>query len=289
MSPADPDLLVIGRFARLIGLSVGALRHYDELDILRPAWVDPETGYRSYRRDQLETARTITRLRDLEMPLEGIRAFMASDDPTERRRLMTDHRGRIEARTLRLQYVLHAVSRLAADPADDTEPTHAKEAPTMTTPTADALTELDGATHRALGVALFNYVWTLLEKADRTPAETDEMIHAAHASRFHWSRATGTEPVNLARGEWQCSRVYAVLGRGEPALWHARRCLAINEANGQGDWDIASAYEAMARAHAVAGERDEAVAWKAKAVAALEGIAEQDDRQIIEGDIATLP
>jgi len=76
----------------------------------------------------------------------------------------------------------------------------------MTTPTADALSDLDGATHRALGVALYNHVWTLLEKADRTPAETDEMIHATHASGFHWSRAEGTEPVNLARGEWQCSR-----------------------------------------------------------------------------------
>ena len=71
MEHSDADLLVIGRFARLVGLSVGALRHYDDLDILRPAWVDPETGYRSYRRDQLETARLIVRLRDLEVPLEG--------------------------------------------------------------------------------------------------------------------------------------------------------------------------------------------------------------------------
>lgn len=50
MELPDPDLLVIGRFARLVGLSVGALRHYDDLDIMRPASVDPETGYRSYRR-----------------------------------------------------------------------------------------------------------------------------------------------------------------------------------------------------------------------------------------------
>lgn len=159
----------------------------------------------------------------------------------------------------------------------------------MTTPTADALTELDGAMHRALGTALFNHTWTLLEKADRTPAEIDEMIHAAHASRFHWSRAEGSEPVNLSRGEWQCSRVYATLGRGEPALWHARRCLEINEAAGRGDWDIASAYEAMARASAVAGDALAAADWKARAVAALDGIADQDDRDVVKGDIATLP
>lgn len=117
----------------------------------------------------------------------------------------------------------------------------------------EAMTEVDGATHRALGVALYNHVWAMLGKPDRTPAETDEMIHSAHASRFHWSRADGTEAVNLARGEWLCSRVYAVLGRGEPSLWHARRCVALNQAGGMADWDIAAAYEAMARASTVAG------------------------------------
>jgi DNA-binding transcriptional MerR regulator len=287
MEQSDPDLLVIGRFARLAGLSVGALRHYDDLDILRPAWVDPATGYRSYRRTQLTTARTIVRLRDLEMPLDEIRAYLATDDPVERRRLLRVHRRRIEARTFRLQRVLHVVGQLADGP-DPTDPQETMMTSTATA-TTDPVTDLDGATHRALGVALFNHVWTLLEKADRTPAEVDEMIHAAHASRFHWSRADGTEAVNLARGEWQCSRVYAVLERGEPALWHARRCLAINEAVGRGDWDIAAAYEAMARASAVAGDAVAAADWTAKAVAALDAIADPDEREIIEGDIATLP
>ena len=291
MPRMDSERLVIGRFARLSGLSVGALRHYDEVDLLRPAWVDPETGYRSYRRDQLETARSIVRLRDLEVPRETIRAYLGTDDPAERRRLLDGHRRRIEARTFRLQRVLHVVGQLAAeaDPAHPTTTTPTTEAPTMTAPTLDSLTDLDATTHRSLGVALFNHVWTLLEQPDRTAAQNDEMIHAAHASRFHWSRAEGMEPANLARGEWQCSRVYAVLGRGEPALWHARRCLALHEAAGAGDWDIASAYEALARASAVAGDPLSAADWKAKAVAALDGIADPADREVIEGDIATLP
>jgi hypothetical protein len=45
----------------------------------------------------------------------------------------------------------------------------------------------------------------------------------------------------------------------------------------------------MARAHLTAGDRAEAAAWKAKAVAALDGVADADDREIIEGDLATLP
>ena len=80
----DDELLPIGRFARLAGLSVGALRHYDELDLLRPAEVDSSSGYRRYRRDQLETARSIARLRELELPLDEIRVVLAADDPAER-------------------------------------------------------------------------------------------------------------------------------------------------------------------------------------------------------------
>ena len=54
------------------------------------------------------------------------------------------------------------------------------------------------------------------------------------------------------------------------------------------DWDIASAYEAMARANLTAGDLAEVAAWKAKATAALDGIADKDDREVIEGDLANL-
>jgi hypothetical protein len=110
------------------------------------------------------------------------------------------------------------------------------------------------------------------------------MIHAAHASRFHWGRADGADTVHLGRGEWQCSRVYAVLGRGEPALWHARRCLAYNEAAGSGDWDIAAAYEAMARALGL--EDDPSAAdWRARAEQTGAEIADPEDRAIFEADL----
>ena len=105
-----------------------------------------------------------------------------------------------------------------------------------------------------LAADLFNHVWTLLETPHRTPEQDDEMLHAAHASRHHWGEIG--QPANLARGEWQCSRVYAVLGRAEPALWHARRCLAI---------------------------------WKAKGYEALAPVADLEDREVIESDLATLP
>jgi hypothetical protein len=153
--------------------------------------------------------------------------------------------------------------------------------------TTTATSELDAATHRQIGVDLYNGTWTLLEKPDRTALETDEMIHRAHASRWHWGKV-GTE-VNVARGEWLCSRVYAVLGRGEPALWHARRCVAIDEAaRDREDWDLPSAYEAMARALLVGGDPTGARGWAAKARAACAAIADADDREHIEEDLASL-
>jgi hypothetical protein len=136
--------------------------------------------------------------------------------------------------------------------------------------------------HRRLGVDLFNEVWRLMESRD----DDDRMVHAVHASRYHWGEAPECKPENLARGEWQVSRVYSVLGLSEPALRHARRCLDICEAHGLGDWDLAYAYEAVARAYKTAGVAREAAAY-AK-LASEVPIAEDDDREQLAKDLATL-
>jgi DNA-binding transcriptional MerR regulator len=278
---AQSDLIPIGRFARLSGLSIGALRHYDELDLLRPADVDRFTGYRRYRPDQLDTARVIGRLRDLEVPIDEIRAVLAADDPAEQRRLIADQRRRAQARSDRLTYQLHVLTQLSSG----------KEPLVSARTVTDPATDLDQATHRRLGSDLFNYVWALIEKPDRTPAEIDEMIHAVHAQVWHWSKAGTT--VNLGRGEWQVARVYSVLGWGHEAVFHAGRCVAYAEqaqhAGETESWDVPSAYEGMARAFAVAGDRVQAEDWRAKATAAVAAIDDADDRAQIEQDIATLP
>lgn len=146
---------------------------------------------------------------------------------------------------------------------------------------------LEPQLRRRTAVDLFNHVWMLLEKPDRTQRETDLMVHGAHASRFLWEEIG--EPVNHARGEWQIARVYAVVDRPEPALHHARRCLAICEEHGIGDFDLAFAHEAMARAHATAGEREAAERYAAQAREAAERIADPDDRALVLSDLDALP
>src|SRR5262245_51527291 len=89
--------------------------------------------------------------------------------------------------------------------------------------------------------------------------QDDEMIHAAHASRFHWGQV-GEGP-RIARAEWQCSWVYAELERPEPALYHARRCEALcSEYESElEDFDLPAMHEAFARAQFLAGNREEAL------------------------------
>ena len=139
---------------------------------------------------------------------------------------------------------------------------------------------------RQLGVDLFNEVWRLME----TREDDERMLHAAHASAYHWAEAPECEPKNRARSEWLCSRVYAVLGRGEPALHHAHRCAAICEAHPENieDWDLPFAYEALARAHAVAGNAEDARACSETARALGEKIADPEDREHFSEALATI-
>ena len=143
---------------------------------------------------------------------------------------------------------------------------------------------------RQLGVELYNSSWALLEKAERTPAEDDELLHQAHASTYHWLEAPECEPKNRARGEWLCSRVYSVVGRAEPALHHARRCLAIVESHPENmeDWDVAFAYEALARASSVAGRSEDAERFAQHARKAVAAVADPEDREHVEEALQTL-
>lgn len=139
--------------------------------------------------------------------------------------------------------------------------------------------------HAALAKSLNNAVWDGLTAASQGGTLDPALADTAHASLHHWRVAGG--PLEEARGEWLVSRVYAVLGRGEPAAYHARRSLEICEREGFGGFDLAYAYEAVARAAAVAGEPYEELRARAAALGAE--IADPEDREIFEGDLAAPP
>ena len=140
--------------------------------------------------------------------------------------------------------------------------------------------------HRAFARSLNGLVWRLLARTGRTGDDDARMVDAAHASQYHWREAGGPP---ATRGEWLVSHVYAVLGRPEPALHHARRCLELADGPGVADFDTAYAAEAMARALACAGDLDQAAGWHSRATAAGATVTNDEDRKIFTEDLATGP
>ncbi|MFQ6012832.1 MAG: hypothetical protein ACE5LS_04230 [Thermoplasmata archaeon] len=145
----------------------------------------------------------------------------------------------------------------------------------------------EAESHRRLAVDLFNHTWDLLEAEDRSREDDERMVHAAHASRFHWGEVG--EPLNLAVGEWLIARVYATLRRPEPALHHAKQSLEILEAHAITGFCRASAYEGLAKAHSVAGEKQKSEAYIERAKAESERITDEEEREVLFSQLAEIP
>jgi DNA-binding transcriptional MerR regulator len=106
------DLMSIGEFARRSRLSPKALRLYDELGLLPPARVDEDSGYRSYAGSQLDCARLIAALRQLQIPLAEIKSIvdLAPDAGAER---ISEHWIAVEAQhTARRDLAHYLVDRM---------------------------------------------------------------------------------------------------------------------------------------------------------------------------------
>jgi DNA-binding transcriptional MerR regulator len=88
--------LSVGDFSRATHISVKMLRHYHSIGLLRPADVDPKSGYRRYTSDQIGSAQVIRRFRDLDMPLKDIRAVLAAPDIATRNGRISAHLDRLE-------------------------------------------------------------------------------------------------------------------------------------------------------------------------------------------------
>jgi tetratricopeptide (TPR) repeat protein len=141
--------------------------------------------------------------------------------------------------------------------------------------------------HKGLAIATFNATWDLMDKELRTAEENDMMVHTAHASRYHWGQVGG--PTEFERGDWQLSRVYALLGKPDEALHYAKHCLNTCQENGIGDFDLAFAYEAMARAYAIKENWTKVDRYTELAKEAAENIEDQGNRDYFLGELDRVP
>lgn len=138
--------------------------------------------------------------------------------------------------------------------------------------------------HLHFAKSLNGRVWALLGKPNRTRAEDDEMLYAAHASCYHWLQV-GTG-VNHQRGEWLIARVYTVLGIAVSAMRHATRCLELTHAfpDLMEDFDWAFAYEGIARANALTGNHTTAREYIQRAEQSGHAIKDEEDKKIFFAD-----
>ena len=141
-----------------------------------------------------------------------------------------------------------------------------------------------GATdfHRKTAVACFNKAWDFLDKKERSREEDLQMLHEAHASRYHWGHVGNAQ--NFAVGDWQISRVYAALKQPALALLFARSSLDTCQKNDLKEL-LPSAYEGMSRAYATANDAGEARRYLEMARKQLKLVKDEEDRKIYSQQI----
>ncbi len=132
--------MAIGDFSRATHLSIKTLRHYHRVGLLAPADVDPDTGYRRYTTDQIPAGQVIRRFRDLDMPIEQVRAVLLAPDTRTRNQLISAHLERLEHDLARTRSAVASLRDLLADPSAVAPVSHRR----MPTVAAAAITAVVG-------------------------------------------------------------------------------------------------------------------------------------------------
>ena len=142
--------------------------------------------------------------------------------------------------------------------------------------------------HRWFAVECFNRTWDLIDKSDRTPEEDEEMVRLTHASHWHWTQREDCTPKNEAIACWQISRVYALLGRAEEARRYGQLALKASQSEGVAPFYLGYAYEALARAESLSGNRAEAEKYLEAARQAANKVTAAEDRRLLLTDLETI-
>jgi len=141
--------------------------------------------------------------------------------------------------------------------------------------------------HRRFAIELFNRSWDLLEQTDHSSDDDAEMLAAAFGSAFHWAQVGTAE--NRALGDHQIAKVASHVGQPALALHYARRTLEAIEIGHFGHWQVAAAYEGMARACAAAGDIAGRDYWVQRCTIALGAVPDAADRSVVAEQLLNLP
>jgi hypothetical protein len=129
--------------------------------------------------------------------------------------------------------------------------------------------------------------WELSEQPQRSSAEDLEMLHAAHAAAFHWSKVGNA--LNTARATMLLAHVHAFLEHGEVALDYAQQSHAIIISGGSPDWEMAFSHAVLAHAAYAAGEAALYAEHYAQARDLGDAIANPKDQEIFMASFVRIP
>jgi DNA-binding transcriptional MerR regulator len=194
-------LVPIGDFSRMTHLSVKALRFYHDQGLLEPARIDPSSGYRFYDTGQVPVAQVIRRFRDLDMPLDQVRAVLTAPDVETRTKEIIAHLTAMESRLAELQTSVSSLRALLEAPA--VRP----EVEFRSIPATRALAVRGTVTVQqawAWGAEVFGEIYGRIERAGLTPAGPGGALFPAGFFELHEAELTAFVPVDgpVADGSW---------------------------------------------------------------------------------------
>jgi hypothetical protein len=135
-------------------------------------------------------------------------------------------------------------------------------------------------------------VWGVLDNIEPTETELEDGLEMAYASRYHWKQV-GTL-TNDVRAVYMISRVFSHMKKGEPAVKYANLMLDLAKKAEKADkenwkdFDMPFVYEAIAKAHAAAGNKDECSKYAKMSQDLIDKLTDKQDKEICQGELDKL-
>ncbi len=222
-------LVSIGDFSRMTHLSVKALRFYHDQGLLTPARIDPDSGYRFYDPRQVPVAQVIRRFRDLDMPLDQVRAVLRAPDTQTRTQEIIAHLTAMEARLAEMQMSVASLRALLEGPQDR------PEVQFRSIPAAPALAIRETVTAEqawAWGSGAFEELYDRIARAGLSPAGPGGALFPAGFFELEQAELTAFVPVTAPD-----PALPGAAGRAQPLIIPAAETAVMVHAGSLADAD----------------------------------------------------
>jgi len=186
-------LVSIGDFSRMTHLSVKALRFYHDQGLLEPARIDPASGYRFYDPGQVPVAQVIRRFRDLDMPLDQVRAVLRAPDVETRTKEIIAHLSSMETKLAELQMSVASLRALLEGPVVRPQVEFRSIPPTRALAVRGTVSAAEAW---AWGTDVFGEIYGRIGQAGLTPAGPGGALFPAGFFELHQAELTAFVPVD---------------------------------------------------------------------------------------------